>query len=97
MGFKLMQEGGDWPVLTCDVCGDRIVDLWADKASGSRVDGGLGNIVVHHAGCATAEPLHMSLIDFFGLFGVRNRVGDVVSDSASTRIVTRDPGGGFEA
>jgi hypothetical protein len=96
--FKLMQEGGsDFPVLICDVCSQRIADLWNDLASGSHVDGGLGNVVIHHKKCPTQEPLHMPLVDFFGLFMVKNRIGDLATCDTVERIsLNHEVGGGFE-
>lgn len=97
MAFKLTQDGsGDVPVLACDVCGERIWDIFGDLASATRVNGKLGNIVIHHKACLTDEQLHMTLIVFFRLFATKNRIGDVASDGVTERTTLEIPfGEGF--
>lgn len=93
MAFKLMETGsGDWPVLMCDVCGNRIYDPFGDLASGTRV-GGLGNIVIHHKACATDEEVHMPLVKFFALFAIKNGFGNSTSDSATEKATLEIPTG----
>ncbi len=83
MAFKLTQEGRDFPVLICDICGERIIDLWSDLVSGSRTT---GNVVIHHRACPTTEPVHTTIIKFFGMFLALNRVGDLASDGVVEKI-----------
>lgn len=88
--FKLMD--GDFPVIVCSVCNQPIYDMWSDQASGSHG----GNVVIHHAKCPTTEPLHMTLVEFFGLFGTKNRIGDLGSDGVTDTLrVTFPTNGGF--
>ena len=98
MGLKLGKDVSlDFPVLLCDVCGKRIVDYWNDLASGtSGTMDAPGDLVLHHQACATQQPLHMTLVDFFGLFLSRNRVGDVASDGLTSKaIVSVETNKGF--
>lgn len=88
MAFKLMQENGvDHPVLVCDVCGNRIYDPFGDLASGTRVNGGLGNVVIHHRACPTTEEVHLSLVKFFALFATKGRYGDLASDGLTEKAI----------
>ncbi len=98
MGLKLTQSNGrDFPVLMCDVCNGRIYDLFGDLASGSRVDGGLGNIVIHHKACPTTEALHMPLNKFFALTVICNRMGDLASNGVTETLKFEFPvDGGFD-
>lgn len=89
MAWKLaVENGGDVPVLMCDVCSQIIVDYWGDKVSGTRgTIEAPGNIVVHHASCSTAEPVTTSIIEFFGMFLVRRRLGNVDATPPTMRAI----------
>ena len=53
MAFKLYSDSMlDQPVLACDVCGQQIIDVWNDKATGSPSHNGqVTDVTVHHAAC----------------------------------------------
>lgn len=88
MAFKLTQESGrDLPTVMCDVCGNRIYDLWGDLVSGSLG----GNLIVHHKACVTTEPLHTTVAKFFGMLIARNRIGDLGSDGTTDKITLELP------
>jgi hypothetical protein len=88
MAFKLIQDGErDFPVLMCDVCGNRIFDIFGDLASGH--DG--GPVVIHHKACPTTETLHVSIRQFFIMVMMRNRVGDLASDGVTEKITIEMP------
>ena len=99
MGFKLYSDSMmDRPILMCDVCGGQLVDLFADKASGSPGSNGqITDVVVHHAKCASAGAVHIPLLDFLKLFAIENRIGTLGTDGAVNRLTVEHPAGkGFE-
>lgn len=99
MAFKLYSDQlTDLPYLACDVCGQRIVDVWSDKASGSPTnDGKISEVVVHHAACKAPGALQIPLINFLRLFVIGNRIGNVGSDGKTDRLIVEYPTGkGFE-
>jgi hypothetical protein len=96
MGFKLYSDSMmDMPMLACDVCGQKIIDIWSDKATGTpSQDGQLSDVTVHHASCAATGSVSMQLIDFIRLF----RPGNLGSDGQLDTVHVQYPTGGrFEA
>lgn len=100
MSFKLYSDSiVDRPLLACDTCGQKIVDIWNDKASGTpSKDGNVTDVVIHHAKCAGAGTVHMQLIDFIRLFAIQNRIGDLGSIGGADKLTIEFPTGkGFKA
>lgn len=99
MAFKLSSDANaDFPMLICDVCGEKVFDIWNDKATGSPVDGQVTEVKVHHAKCQATGTVTISLIDFLRLFVVQNRVGDLGSSGSIDKVSVEYPTGkGFEA
>jgi hypothetical protein len=99
MAFKLSSDSlVDQPILMCDVCQQKIVDIWNDKATGSPANGQVVDVTVHHAGCQATGTVTMPLIDFLRLFVARTRLGDVASDGSIDRVYVECPTKGrFEA
>ena len=91
MAFKMLDNGD--PVLVCDVCGNRLYDPFGDLASGTVVGGDLGDIVIHHATCATDKEMHLPLNKFFALFTIKNGYGDASSDGVTERAILGIPTG----
>jgi hypothetical protein len=100
MAFKLYSDAQiDMPMLTCDVCGERIIDIWNDKATGSPShDGQTTQVSVHHAACVPPSgTVTIALIDFLRLLVVQNRVGDLGSNQGIDTVFVQYPTGkGFE-
>ena len=100
MAFKLYSDAQmDHPVLCCDVCGERMIDVWNDKATGSPThDGQMSAMTVHHAACVPpAGAVTMLLIDFLRLFVVQNRLGDLAADGVTDKLTVSYPAmKGFE-
>jgi len=89
MSLKLVNDGGrDIPVIICDVCGKRIVDVWDDLVSGTRgTFESPGTLVFHHKTCSTTEPVHTSLRAFLAMLGGRNRFGELGQNGGVDRVV----------
>lgn len=99
MAFKLYSDKvSDLPFLACDVCGQRIVDVWGDKATGTPSnDGKVSEVVVHHAACKATGAVQIPLVDFLRLFVISNRIGNLASDGKTDRLSVEYPSGkGFE-
>lgn len=100
MAFKLYSDAQvDHPMLTCDVCGQQIIDVWNDKATGSPGNNGqVTDVTVHHVTCVPpAGSVTIPLMDFLRLFVVQNRVGDIGSNQGmDTAYVQYPTGKGFE-
>lgn len=100
MAFKLYSDQfSDQPVLMCDVCDQKIFDIWNDKATGSPShDGQTSAVTVHHAACVPpAGAVTIPLIDFLRLFVVQSRPGDLGSVGGMDRVGVEYPTGkGFE-
>lgn len=99
MPFKLYSDVvSDAPVLSCDVCGGRILDVWNDKATATPSNNGqTTDVVVHHAKCAATGAVTIPLVNFLRLFIIANRVGDLGSDGKLDRLTVEYPTGkGFE-
>lgn len=101
MTFKLYSDAQvDQPMICCDVCGEKIIDVWSDKATGTPShDGQLSAVTVHHAACVPpAGSVTMLLIDFLRLFVITNRIGDLGSNQGVDTLHVQYPTGrGFEA
>lgn len=100
MSFKLYSDAMvDLPMLVCDTCHEKIVDVWNDKASGSPgSDGKVTDVVIHHAKCAGAGSVHIPLIDFLKLLVVQYRLGSLGSNGVTDKVTLEYPSGkGFEA
>ena len=93
MGFKLYSDSmTDMPMLACDVCGERIIDIWNDKATGSPGrDGQTTDVVVHHATHDVPGTVSMLLVDFIRLFVVQNRPGNLGSDGVNNTVHVQYP------
>lgn len=100
MAFKLYSDSQvDMPMLTCDVCSERIIDIWNDKATASPSGNGqVTDVSVHHAACVPPPgTVTMPLIDFLRLLVVQNRVGDLGSHQGIDTVYVKYPTGkGFE-
>jgi hypothetical protein len=99
MAFKLYSDASlDQPVILCDVCSQPMHDLWGGKATGTPTnDGQLSVLTLHHAACSASGAVTISLIEFFRLFVITNRVGDVGSDGVLEKACVEYPmGKGFE-
>lgn len=98
MAFKLYSDGSvDHPFISCDVCSEKITDVWSAKATGSPQAGQTVGVTVHHPSCAATGAITMSLIEFLRMFVVKNRIGDVGSDGqVETAHVPYPEGRGFE-
>ena len=100
MGFKLYSvQFSDLPILACDVCGERILDIWNDKATGSPgLDGQTTDVVIHHASHVVTGTVTMALVDFIRLFIIQSRPGNLGSDGQHDHVDVQYPmGGRFEA
>ena len=100
MGFKLYSDQfSDLPILACDVCGERILDIWNDKATGSPgLDGQTTDVVIHHASHVVTGTVTMALVDFIRLFIIQSRPGNLGSDGQHDHVDVQYPmGGRFEA
>jgi hypothetical protein len=94
MGFKLYSDQlMDMPLLACDVCGEKILDIWNDKATGSPGhDGSTTDVKIHHAKCQAPQgTVTMALVDFIRLFVLTNRPGNASSDKKMDRITVEYP------
>lgn len=100
MAFKLYSDAQmDQPLFACDVCGQKIIDIWSDKATGSPShDGQVTDVVVHHAACIpSAGTVTILLVDFLRLLVIGNRPGDLGSDGVTDKLSVEYPSGkGFE-
>lgn len=99
MAFKLYSDKiTDLPHLACDVCGQRIVDVWNEKATGTPTgDGKVSEVVVHHAACKATGTVTIPLVDFLRLFVIGIRIGNLASDGKTDRLSVEYPTGkGFE-
>lgn len=99
MGFKLYSDSiDDRPLLACDVCGLKIVDIWNDKATGTPSNNGqTSDVTIHHAACAATGAVTIPLIEFIRLFVVAARPGDLGSDGVVNTVHVQYPmGKGFE-
>jgi len=99
MGFKLYSDAiADVPLLACDVCGQKIADVWNDKATGSPgTNGQITDVKVHHAACVAQGTVTIALIDFLRLFVLANRIGNLASNGTMDRLTVEYPTGkGFE-
>lgn len=98
MAFKLYSDQiMDMPVLACDVCGERILDIWSEKATSTPTNGKTTNVIVHHAKCAATGTVTIPLADFVRLFVIANRVGSVGSNGKVDKITMEYPTGkGFK-
>ena len=99
MAFKLYSGSSvDQPILMCDVCGLKIVDVWNDQATASPGhDGQVVDVTVHHAACPATGAVSMPLIDFLRLFVSRSRLGDVASDGTTDKVYVECPTKGMFA
>jgi hypothetical protein len=100
MAFKLfIDETYDYPYLVCDVCGEKVNDLWSGKATSTP--GGAGqtsDVVVHHPTCPAVGTVSIPLIEFLRLFAIKNQVGDISTVGLAERVSAEYPvGKGFEA
>jgi hypothetical protein len=95
MAFKLYSDSIlDRPLVACDVCGQPIMDVWNDKATGSPShDGQVSNVMVHHAACVATGSVTISLIDFLRLLCVQQRIGDLGSDGGIDKLTVEYPTG----
>lgn len=91
--------GRDFPLVFCDVCEKMIFDFRNDLVSGTRGSfSAPGNVVFHHKGCATTEPLHTTILEFFGMLLTRATIGTRSSDGGHDRsTVEITSGTGFHA
>lgn len=99
MSFKLYSDAiSDVPFLVCDVCGQKVVDLWNDKATGSPASNGqTTDVKVHHAACQATGTVTIPLIDFLRLFVTSNRLGNLGSSQGVDKVSVEYPTGkGFE-
>lgn len=100
MGFKLYSDPTvDRPMFACDVCGQQIVDIWNDKATGSPShDGQVTDVTIHHRTCQASGTVTMLLIDFIRLLVVSTRPGDLGSNGVLDKVSVEYPmGRGFVA
>jgi hypothetical protein len=100
MGFKLYSDSMvDQPLLACDVCGQKIIDIWNDKATGTPShDGQISDVTIHHAGCVATGSISMQLVDFIRLFIISSRPGNLGSTGGIDEVHVQYPTGGrFEA
>lgn len=100
MAFKLYSDANtDQPVVACDVCGEKILDLWSGRATGSPShDGQTTDVSVHHPACVPPPgAVTIPLIEFLKLFTIMNRLGDFGSLGGTDRLTVEYPTGrGFE-
>lgn len=99
MAFKLFSDSMmDTPLISCDVCGQDILDIWNDKATGSPSHNGqVTGVTIHHAGCVATGTVTIPLIEFLRLLAISLRLGDVGSDGLlNTAHVQYPMGKGFE-
>lgn len=99
MAFKLYSDAiADVPFLACDVCGQKIIDLWSGKATGSPgTNGQVTDVKVHHEACVAAGAVQIALIEFLRLFVTASRIGNLASNGTMDKITVEYPTGkGFE-
>lgn len=100
MAFKLYSDAQvDQPLICCDVCGEKIVDVWSDKATSTPSGNGqVTDVTVHHAACVPpAGAVTIPLIDFLRLLTIQNRIGNLGSNGVVDRLSVEYPTGkGFE-
>lgn len=100
MAFKLYSDAQvDQPLIACDVCSERIADVWNAKVTGSPGSNGqVTDVTVHHAACVPPPgAVTITLINFLRLFVIQNRLGDAGSDGVTEHLTVHYPAGkGFE-
>jgi len=98
MSFKLQSDGKtDYPTLVCDVCGQKIFDIWSDKATSSPAKDQTVDVQIHHAKCQASGTVTIPLIEFLRFFVVQNRVGDLGSNGIVDKVSVEYPTGkGFK-
>jgi hypothetical protein len=88
------ESGADVPILTCDICGQRISDMWSDQASMNRGAGGeFTDVVIHHERCAVSQTNHTSIAKFLWMLMYRSGIGDRASDGGQGRVSIGFPEG----
>lgn len=96
MAFKLYSDAQtDRPILVCDVCGQKIADVWSGKATGTPSGAGqVTDVTVHHAACVPpAGAVTIPMVDFLRLLVIQNRIGDLGSNGVIDRLYVEYPTG----
>lgn len=96
MPFKLYSDAQvDQPLFACDVCSQKIIDIWSDKATGSPSHNGqVTDVTIHHAACVPPPgTVTILLVDFFRLLVMGNRPGDLASDGVTDKLCVEFPAG----